>query len=125
MTTTYFAQGRVIFRFSTDAIDSPRAPAQKVTRAETQIVCPMLSQYLAVSAASLTTSAVAMKNALFWAIKISEFGEWIERHNGDHVINVAFDDVTGDRKVAQPSRVHATESVALATRWRPSGWVKS
>ena len=38
MTTTYFAQGRVIFRFSTDAIDSPRAPAQKVTRAETQIV---------------------------------------------------------------------------------------
>ena len=45
-----------------------------------------------------------MKNALFRAIKISEFGKWVERHNGDHVIHVTSDDVTGDRKVAQPSR---------------------
>ena len=44
--------------------------------------------------ASLTTCAVAMKNALFQAIKISEFGKWVERHNGDHVTS---DDVTGDR----------------------------
>ena len=66
--------------------------------------------------ASLTTCAVAMKNALFQAIMISEFGKWVERHNGDYVIHVTPDDVTGDRKVAQPSHVHATESVALATR---------
>ena len=44
--------------------------------------------------ASLTTCAVAMKNALFRALKISEFGKWVERHNGDHVIS---DDVTGAR----------------------------
>ena len=54
-----------------------------------------------------------MKNALFRAIKISEFGKWVERHNGDHVNHVTSDDVTGDRKVAQPSRVHATKSVAF------------
>ena len=71
--------------------------------------------------ASLTTCAVAMKNALFRAIKISEFGKWVDRHNGDHVTS---DYITGDRKVAQPSRVHATKSVALATRWCPPGWVK-
>ena len=41
-----------------------------------------------------------MKNALFQAIKIFEFNKWVERHNGDHVIHVASDDVTGDRKVA-------------------------
>ena len=74
--------------------------------------------------ASLTTCAVAMKNALFRAIKISEFGKWVERHNDDHVNRVTADDVTGDRKVAQPSRMHATKSVALATRWCPPGWVK-
>ena len=72
--------------------------------------------------ASLTTCAVAMKNALFQAIKISEFGKWVERHNGDHVTS---DDVTGDWKVAQSSHLHATESVALATRWCPPGWVKA
>ena len=75
--------------------------------------------------ASLTTCAVAMKNALFRAIKISEFGKWVDRHNGDHVNHVTSDYVTGDRKVAQPSRVHATKSVALATRWCPPGWVKA
>ena len=73
--------------------------------------------------ASLTTCVVAMKNALFWAIKISEFGKWVERHNGDHVIHVTSDDVTGDPKLAQLSHVHATKSVALATRWCPPGWV--
>ena len=75
--------------------------------------------------ASLTTCAVAMKNVLFRPIKISEFGKWVERHNGDHVNHVTSDDVTGDQKVAQPSRVHATKSVALATRWCPPGWVKA
>ena len=75
--------------------------------------------------ASLTTCVVPMKNALIRAIKISEFGKWVERHNGGHVNHVTSDDVTGDRKVAQPSRVHATKSVALATRWCPSGWVKA
>ena len=64
----------------------------------------------------LTTCAIAMKNALFRALKISEFGKWVERHNGDHVIHMTSDDVTGDRKVAQPSCVHATKSVAFATR---------
>ena len=48
--------------------------------------------------ASLTTWAVDMKNALFVAIKISKFGKWVERHNGDHLIHVTSDDVTGDRK---------------------------
>ena len=38
-----------------------------------------------------------MKSALFRALKISEFGKWVERHNGDHVIHVTSDDVTGAR----------------------------
>ena len=38
-----------------------------------------------------------MKSALFGALKISEFGKWVERHNGDHVIHVTSDDVTGAR----------------------------
>ena len=102
----------------------PRAPAQKTTRAEMQISCT--HYYPSIFAtASLTTCAVAMKNALFRAIKISEFGKWVERHNDDHVIHVTSDDVMGDRKVAQPSRLHATKSVALATRWCPPGWVKA
>ena len=65
---------------------------------------------------------VPMKNALFQALKISEFGKWVERHNDDYVTS---DDITGDRKVAQPSRVHATKSVALATRRCLPGWVKA
>ena len=36
-----------------------------------------------------------MKSALFRALKISEFGKWVELHNGDHVIHVTSDDVTG------------------------------
>ena len=49
----------------------PRAPAQKATRTEMQIVCTHC--YPSTSATvSLTTRLVAMKNALFWAIKISE-----------------------------------------------------
>ena len=55
-----------------------------------------------------------MKNALFQAIKISGFGKWVEHHNGDHMIHVTSDDVRGDRKVAQPSHVHATE----ASHWQ-------
>ena len=70
---------------------------------------PLLSQYL-------RHSALDMKNALFQALKISEFGKWVERHNGDHMIHMTSDDITGDRKVAQPSRVHVTKSVALATQ---------
>ena len=38
-----------------------------------------------------------MKSALYRALKISEFGKWVERHNGDHVIHVTSDDVTGTR----------------------------
>ena len=66
-----------------------------------------------------------MENALFRALKIYEFGKWVERHNDDHVIHVTSDDVIGDRKVAQPSRVHATKSVALATLRCLPGWVKA
>ena len=87
------------------------------------IVIPVLQS--AALAASLTMCVVAMKNALFWAIKISEFGKWVVRHNGDNVIQVTSDDVTGDQKVAQPSRVHATKSVALATQWCLPEWVYS
>ena len=104
----------------------PRAPAQKTTCAEMQIVTYCYPSTVATG--SLTTCAVAMKNALFRVIKIFEFGKWVEHHNGDHVIHVTSDDITGDRKVAQPSpwsRVHATNSVALATRWCPPGWVKA
>ena len=39
-----------------------------------------------------------MKNALFRAIKISEFGKWVERHNGDHVTS---DDVTGGTTITR------------------------
>ena len=38
-----------------------------------------------------------MKSALFRTLKISEFGKWVERHNGDHVIHVTSDDVTSAR----------------------------
>ena len=71
------------------------------------------------------TFLVAMKNSLFRAIQMSEFGKWVKRHNGYHMIYVTSDDITGDRKVAQPSRMNATKSVALATWWCPSGWVKA
>ena len=58
-----------------------------------------------------------MKNALFWAIKISEFGKCVKHHSNDadHVIHMTSDDITGDQKVAQPSLVHMTKSVALET----------
>ena len=91
-----------------------RAPAQKTTHAEMQILYPLLSQYLRHSV--LNNVRGRYENALFRVIKISEFGKWVERHNGDHVIHVTSDDVAGDRNVAQPSRVHATKSVALATQ---------
>ena len=74
--------------------------------------------------ASLTTCAVAIENALFWAVKISKCGKWVARHDGDHVIHVTSDDFTGDRKVAQPSCVQATKIVTLPTRWWSSGMSK-
>ena len=103
MTATYFVQDYVIFPCTLHR----RRHAKK---------CKYYTHcYPSIFAtASLATPAVAMKNALLRAInlKISEFGKRIECHNGDHVTS---DDVTGDRKVAQPSRMHATKSVALAT----------
>ena len=77
------------------------------------------------STVSLTMCAVAMKSALFWDIKISEFGKWVERHDGDYMAHMTSDDIKGDQKVAQPSCMHTTKSVALATRWWPSGWVRA
>ena len=49
-----------------------------------------------------------MKSALFRALKISEFGKWVERHNGDDVIHVASADVTGARE-RQHGDVHRDE----------------
>ena len=95
MTATYFVQDHVIFasRLMPWFAWQPRKPAQKTTHAEMQKLYPLLSQYLR------HRGAAAIKNALFRAIKISEFGI-VERHNGDHVIHVTSDDVTGDGKVA-------------------------
>ena len=118
MTATYFVQDHVIFRFPADAmvrLATTRTCTEDDTRRYANIILIVIPAS-SPCAASLTTCAVAMKNALFRAIKISEFSKWVERHNGDHVNHVTSDDVTGDPKVAQPSRVHATKSVALATR---------
>ena len=49
MTATYFVQDHVIFRFPADAmvrLATTRTPAQNTTRAEMQILYPLLSQYL-------------------------------------------------------------------------------
>ena len=73
-----------------------------------QRVYTLLSKYLHHS--DLNNVRGRYENALFRAIKISEFGKLVVCHNGDHVIFVTSDDVTGDGKVAQPSRVHATTS---------------
>ena len=124
---TYFVQDHVIFRFPADAM--VRLATTRTCTEDDMLRNANINYthcYPSIFAtASLTTCAVAMKNALFQAIKISEFGKWVERHDGDHMIHVTSDDVTGDRRVAQPSHVHATESVALATRWCPPGWVKA
>ena len=66
----------------------PRAPAQNRRRH------PQICKYYTHCYPSIFSTAhsvlnnvcgVAMKNALFRAIKISEFGKWVERHNGDHM----------------------------------------
>ena len=96
MTATYFVQDHVIFRFPADAmvrLATTRTCTEDDTRRYANII---LISYPSIFA-SLTTCAVAMKNALFRAIKISEFGKWVERHNGDHVNHVTSDDVTGAR----------------------------
>ena len=107
MTATYFVQDHVIFRFPADAmvrLATTRTCTEDDTRRYANSILIVIPAY-SPCAASLTTCAVAMKNALFRAIKISEFGKWVERHNGDHVNHVTSDDVTADPKVAHSTTI--------------------
>ena len=116
MRAIYLVLDHAIFRFPDDAFGSPGNHAHLHRRQHAQNCKgnPLLSQYL--------NHAVAIKNALFWSIKISEFGKWVERHNGDHVIHMTSDDITADRKGAQPSRVRACDGKRrIGNTW----WVKA
>ena len=105
MTATYFVQDHVTFRFPADRRHgSPGNHAHLHRRRHAQICKYCTHCYPSIFAtASLTTCVVAMKNALFRAIKISEFGKWVERHNVDHVNHVTSDDVTGGTTITRAS----------------------
>ena len=58
-----------------------------------------------------------MKNVLFWAIKISEFGEWDKRHNGGHVIHVT--------RWWRHGKQRRLDGRSLRCRWRSGRQVSS
>ena len=74
MTATYFVQGHVIFRFPADAMVR-LATTRTCTKDDRRRNANIIPIVIPVCAASLTTCTVAMKIALFQAIKISEFGK--------------------------------------------------
>ena len=107
------------FTFTLLGVISLRVVMQGISRrhraahVESQIVqyhCSLNPWQSGSSAASLTTPAVAMKNALFWGNKDFRIRWMRERHNGEHVIHVTL--------WWRHGKQHRSDSRSFRYRWR-------